>query len=363
MLKEEIDLNEAIAEFVKRPKISQEELAQFLTLWSAHPDYYTEFTARVVNNLSALNVDLLAELNLDRRFHLVKALCLAVETAFAMKQWEYMLGRKDGAWYWNNHGLFFSSLHCLIPRLNALQKHISEIVEGFTGRIICLEGPTERSFLELLHLGSRLVHFDNHYFVYGGKGAQQNLIYYIKDKNDKGVRVDLAYDGDSNFCDQIGKLQQHVTIRKIFRFERDFEAAFPAETLAAACTEYLKRFKEEPTTVSVDEVNVLLESVKPFVKAVEEKYDLAINKPTLGELLAVEVLKLSEYDHRVLQGAGLITGSELSDFLRFVMDLPADVSAEENESECDIVFDRSAADEEVTPRDNADVKNGVKHSL
>lgn len=349
MLDEELELNEAIAELIKKPKISQEELAAFLHRWAAHPDHYTEFTARVVTNLSALNTNLLSELGLVKRFHLVKALCLAVEIAFSMKQWEYMLGRKDGAWYWNNYGLFFSTLHCLIPSLNSLQKHISEIGVGFAGRIVCLEGPSEHSFLELLHLGSRLMHFDHQYFVYGGKGALQNLVYYVKDKNDKGVRVDLAYDGDSNFSDQIEKLQQQVTISKVFRFDRDFEASFPHEVLAAACTEYLNRFKQESKAISVEDVGVLLESPKPFVKAAEQKYAISISKPTLGELLAVEVLRLSQRDHRVLQGAGLITGTELSRFLRFVMDWPTEVSAEENEPTGDVVFDQSDANEESGP--------------
>jgi hypothetical protein len=338
MLEEELKLNDAITEFVKPSEITEAELERFLTDWAAHPDHYVLFTARVVKNLSALNVKLLNEFGEGKRFHLVKALCLAVEIAFSMREWEYMLGREDGASYWNNHGLFFSSLHGFIPRLNALQKHVSEIEHGFTGRIIYLEGQSEFSFLELLHLGSRLLHFGNHYFVYGGKGAHQNLVYHIKDKNEKGVRVDLAYDGDSNFSNQVKKLQQQVTIHRVFRFERDFECAFPPEMLAAAITAYLKRFKDERVLVSIDVIKGMLAESKPFVKVVEEGYGVSISKPTLGELLAIELLKLSERDYRVLQGAGSITGTEVSRFLRFVMDWPEEVSSEENAPEGDVAF-------------------------
>jgi hypothetical protein len=123
MLEEELELNKAIAEFVKPPEIS-----------------YTDFTARVIKNLSVLNLKLLNKLGEGMLFHLLNALCLTTRIALDMKQWEYMLGRKDGAWYWNNHGLFFSSLHSLIPSLNALHKHVSEIEQGFTGGIICLGG-------------------------------------------------------------------------------------------------------------------------------------------------------------------------------------------------------------------------------
>jgi len=40
MLEEEFELNEAIAEFIKRPEISEDDLEHFLTHWGAHPDHY-----------------------------------------------------------------------------------------------------------------------------------------------------------------------------------------------------------------------------------------------------------------------------------------------------------------------------------
>ena len=340
MLEEELKLNNAIAEFIKTPQITSDELMDFLTQWVVHPDYYTDFTARVVRNLAALNMKLLNELESGKRWHLVKSLCVAVEIAFSIKQWEFMLGREDGASYWDNHPLFFSSLHCFIPSLNTLQRHISKLEQGFTGRIICLEGESERSFLDLLHLGSRLLQFDNEYFVYGGKGAHQNLALYVKDKNEKGVRVDLAYDGDSNFTSQLSKLQHQVMIHRVFRFERDFEAAFPPEMLAGAVTEYLKRFKDESQIFSVYDVTATLADPKPFVKVVEARCGISVNKPTLAEFLAVELLKMSDSDDKVLQGEGLIAGTELSHFLRFVMDWPEEISAEGNAPESEIMFDR-----------------------
>ena len=97
MLEEELKLDEEISRFVKSSEISDSDLAGFLTDWAAHPDYYTEFTQRVISNLSALNIKLLNSLDEQKRFHLVKALCITVQVAFSMKQWEDMLGREDGA--------------------------------------------------------------------------------------------------------------------------------------------------------------------------------------------------------------------------------------------------------------------------
>ncbi|WP_433971047.1 hypothetical protein [Tunturiibacter lichenicola] len=331
MREEDLELDDAIEKFAAQAEISDSALVAFLTNWAAHPDYYTDFTQQVISNLSELNVTLLNKLDLRKRFHLVKALCITVQLAFSMKEWEGMLGRKDGAWYWEKHGLFFSSLHGLIPPLNELQSQIAAIGEGFTGRIICLEGDSERIFLELLHYATRISQLDNHYFVYGGKGAHQNLVLYIKDKNQKGVRVDLAYDGDSNLQVTIPKLQQTVAINSVFRFERDFEAAFPPFVLSPTLTDYLKEHTDKPTQCSVQEVAEMLRDPRPFVKVVQSRFAININKVIFGRLLALEILSLSDKDHRVLHGAGLLTGTELSKFLRWVMGWPQDVSSAEND--------------------------------
>jgi len=335
----DLKLNEEVLQFVKTQQISEYELVKFLTNWVAHPDDYTDFTSRVITNLSSLNIKLLNELQEKKRFHLVKALCLAVQFAFSSKQWEYMLGREDGAWYWNNHGLFFSSLHGFIPLLNELQWHISRLEQGFTGRIICLEGQSERTFLEVIHFATRYTHFDNHYFVYGGKGAHKNLVYFIRDKNDKGVRVDLAYDGDSNLNDQLPKLRKQVALTGVFRFQRDFESAFPSCLLAGAVTDYLQRYKDKSIFCTEDDVAAMLRESQPFVKLLEGRFGIDVNKVALGELLAIGLLDMGKTDGRVFHGAGPLTGTEISRFMRWVMDWPEDVSPEENETRPEIVFD------------------------
>jgi hypothetical protein len=150
MLEEELELDEAIAKFIKRAGTSADEVKEFLLQWAGHPDYYVNFTTQVATNLAVLNVALLNELREHKRFHLVKALVITLEVAISIKWWEYMLGRENGTWYWDKHGLFVSSLHGLIRHLNALQKHVSEIEHayGFTGRLVCLEGKSEQVFLE-----------------------------------------------------------------------------------------------------------------------------------------------------------------------------------------------------------------------
>jgi hypothetical protein len=183
---------------------------------------------------------------------------------------------------------------------------------------------------------------DNEYFVYGGVGAlRENLRHLIHDNNAKGIRVDLVYDGDSNFADQIGKLQKHVKIRRVFRFDRDFENAFPAEILAAAVTGYLRKFKDAAVEVSQKDVETMLNDRKPFVKVVEARYEVSVKKPFLGEFLAIELLKLSTRDRRVLNGTGLIAGTELSRFLRFAMDWPEELSENDAATDDDVTFDSS----------------------
>ena len=112
MLEEELELNEAISEFTKRSGILEEELEAFLERWATYSEPYDEFSAQVAKNLAVLNVKLLNELSdEDQRFHLVKALCITVRLSLEMKSWDHMLGRADGAQYWNKYGLFFFPSH------------------------------------------------------------------------------------------------------------------------------------------------------------------------------------------------------------------------------------------------------------
>jgi len=139
----------------------------------------------------------------------------------------------------------------------------------------------------------------------GGAGSlRENLRFHIQDKNEKGVQVDLAYDGDSNLRNQIDKLQKQVRIRRVFKFDRDFESAFPAEMLVAAVTAYLKHFKDAAIEVSVEGVDEMLKHRKPFVQ-VEARYEVSIKKPHLGKLLAIELLKMSDRDHRRIERSGI----------------------------------------------------------
>ena len=135
------------------------------------------------------------------------------------------------------------------------------------------------------------------------------------------------------------KLQQAVAIKSIFRFDRDFEAAFPPFLLAQALTAYLKEFADKPKNCSTEEVSKMLLNPRPFVKVVEETFAVSISKVTLGRFLALEVLRLSERDDRVLHGAGSLTRTEISKFLRWVTGRSQDASPEENDDTQDIVFE------------------------
>lgn len=340
MLIEQIERYEAIKEFVKTPSLTEKDFIDFLTKWAGHPDYYADVTGRVIKNLAVLNIKLLNELTEEKRFSLVNAVCLAVDLVMEFKQWEYMLSREDGDWYWNNYGLIFAGLHLLIPSLNELQKSISDIAPYFTGRIICVEGPSEHVFLNLLYGFSRISQYNVPRWVYGGKDAKKNLVHYMRDKNHKGVRVDLAYDRDGSILDDkdVQNLDKQVTIQRKFAFSHDFESSFPPELLSAAVTDYLKKFKDATLECSVSDVEALLKrgegpkkQRKAFVAAVEENYDIEISKPQLAEFLFIHFAELGTKYDPVFTGAGEITGTELSKFLRFVMDWPEEVSPEEND--------------------------------
>ena len=70
---------------------------------------------------------------------------------------------------------------------------------------------------------------------------------------------------------------------------------------------------------------------------IEERYSVSIDKPFLGDFLAIEILRLSRRDPRVLHGGGLLRGTEISRFLRFIMDWSEEEAAGEPDDE--IYFD------------------------
>lgn len=176
----------------------------------------------------------------------------------------------------------------------------------------------------------------------------QNLVHLIKDKNAKGVRVDLAYDRDGKTLNDKGvaKLRKQVIITREFAFAHDFEAAFPPEILAPAVTDYLKKYKDKALECSVADVAVLLAKRnainkadrKALVAAIQEKYDISISKPQLAEFIFVHFAELGKQDDRIFMGAGKITGTEVSKFLRFVIDWPEDVCPAENEDPGEVCF-------------------------
>lgn len=61
-----------------------------------------------------------------------------------------------------------------------------------------------------------------------------------------------------------------MTISRLFRFDRDFEAAFPPELLAGAVTGYLGQFKDESSTCSLEDIKNMLAESEPFVRVVEK---------------------------------------------------------------------------------------------
>jgi hypothetical protein len=175
-------------------------------------------------------------------------------------------------------------------------------------------------FIRSIQLRSTVLNFDFGIHVYGDRGGLKNLIHYVAEKNRQGVRVDLSvdYDSQSQSKSFVEKLTASCSIRSVFWFGRDFEAAFPPELLHAAVQEYLRLFaKLSPELARLTDVQMLLTDQKPFALAFEDKFGLSISKPKLGTILGEIVLGMGAiWEGIVIRSSDC---SEIAKFVRFLM--------------------------------------------
>ncbi len=240
--------------------------------------------------------------------------------SFAVKVWESRFSRDDSAQQWADKPLVFVWASELIEPLEALQKALADIDPKLAQRrVVLVEGQTEANFVSTIQNNSNLLNFDFSLYVYEGKAQVANLVHYIRERNRQGVRVDLCYDSDGQTDSFLEKLAlSGCSVESRFRFQRDFEAAFPPELLHTAAHEYLRRYTNVPAdSLSSLTVTDLLAQSKPFVRAFEEHFKISVSKPQLGVLLAEAVRRSGAVWDGAVKTAEEC--SEIAKFLRFVM--------------------------------------------
>lgn len=256
-----------------------------------HPDDEREFMLQVLKNVVEVTHSYYLGLGKKDRLHFLRAVSQLLEAAFSLKNWEFMLSRKDGDWFWKGLPLFFSPLSRLAEPLGKMGRELNLITNNRLYRhIVLVEGEGEGCFLDTL---KALIHsspFDRPFYAYQGKAQIQNLIHYIREKNNQGVEVYLSFDKDTQSTSFLSKIKSKCRIRKVFGFRVDFESSFPPELLTDALLAYQKKYLKSNLKITVKDIRDILTKRQSFAYAIKIKYGFSLNKKhfaiILGKLLS-----------------------------------------------------------------------------
>lgn len=286
----ELEQDKAIRDFIKKNKHpSKDDLFNLFYDYFLHPDFETEFTHKVTKNIIEISYNYYLSLSDRKKFHFLRALAKLFDVALSMKIWEFQLSRDDATWYWKGVPLYFLSLTHLTKPLETLRREIGIVdKKRLYSKIVCVEGESESNFIRTLYLTTRASNFDFSVYNYQGKGEVKNLVHFIKEKNRQGIRVFVSYDKDRQSDSFIKRIKKKCEVERFFGFKKDFESSFPLKVLEFAVKEYIKRYvkiKSGKKRLNSKDIQDLLKQPQPFIKVLEQKYNLKINKVRFGSIL------------------------------------------------------------------------------
>jgi len=116
------------------------------------------------------------------------------------------------------------------------------------------------------------------------------------------------------------KLKEKCTVNSEFKFKRDFENAIPPEINLEAINKYLSVYKATIKSLQLKDVESCLSAKKPYIKALEEKLNISIDKVKLAEIYGDIFIYIIKWNwHKIFNGKDQNFDYEIFDFLRFVI--------------------------------------------
>jgi len=188
---------------------------------------------------------------------------------------------------------------------------------------LAVEGESEFNFLKYIQENLGYANFNVDVYNYAGKGQIVSLARYINEKNRQGIKVSIVcdIDGNSQTTDSfLKKLKEKCTVNSEFKFKRDFENAIPPEINLEAINKYLSVYKATIKSLQLKDVESCLSAKKPYIKALEEKLNISIDKVKLAEIYGDIFIYIIKWNwHKIFNGKDQNFDYEIFDFLRFVI--------------------------------------------
>ncbi|HOI59885.1 MAG TPA: hypothetical protein PKU93_01015 [Candidatus Pacearchaeota archaeon] len=319
-LKFKIERDGIIKKFVEEEKQNKNALRSFIEWNFIHPDIEVDFSNKVLDNFIEISSDYYLSLKKDKKIHFLKAISCFFDIALSIKLYEFEFTRDPQ--YWKDYPFYFKLPLSLIDNIKEMNKELSLVdINEVQSKVILVEGDSEIAFLEILQQHSANFSFD--IYSYGGKGALQNLVHYVKSKSKEGIKSVVIYDLDgSGKTLNVKKLKERCDVYKDFAFSKDFEDSFPPNILYSAIKKYINKYNiEKDIHISEEVVNSLMKNNNPFVDNFKIKYDIELSKVKLAEILGGEIDELLYENWDGIVNSKKKHKYEIYNFIKFLVKL------------------------------------------
>lgn len=239
-------------------------------------------------NAITVTYDAFMKLEKEKQLHFLESIVNLLDVSISLKIWEYNLSRDDASTWWKGVPNYYLYSAVLIKPLEDLRRNGLKFKDGSTSAgVLALEGYSEKTFLSTIYKHTKYANLNFELYEYEGKTEIPNLARYINEKSRQGVRVNLTCDNDGNTQQTdsfIEKLERKCSLNKIFRFDRDFENSIPVGITKEAVEIYLSEYAPETPRLSLEELKQMLEDKLSFIKALNLKLRLTIDKVKLAKI-------------------------------------------------------------------------------
>lgn len=309
---------------INKPKPTKLQVYNFFDYSFINTEYYPEFVQQVLNNALDVTFHVFEKLSKKRKLFYLKSIANLIDVALSLKLWEFQLSRKDATWWWKGTINYYLYPSGMIKSLEELRYNGLAYNPKSTHEItLAVEGESELTFLKYIQENLGYANFNVETYCYKGKNQIVSLSRYIDEKTRQGIKVNIVcdVDGNSQVTDSfLNKLKGKCTVNSEFKFKRDFENSIPPIINLEAINKYLNVYKPTVKSLKLNDIEVALASKKPYIKVLEEKLNISMDKIKLAEIYGDIFIHIIKWNwHKIFNDKDQNFDYEIYDFLRFVV--------------------------------------------
>ena len=309
---------------IDNPDPNKLQVYNFFDYNFINTEYYPEFVQQVLNNALDVTFHIFEKLTKKKKLFYLKSIANLIDVALSIKLWEFQLSRKDAARWWKGTTNYYLYTSGMIKSLEELRYNgLAYNPKSTHETILAVEGESEFIFLKYIQENLCYANFNVAIYNYDGKSQIVSLARYINEKNRQGIKVNIVCDTDGNSQATVSfmnKLKEKCTVNSEFKFKRDFENSITLKVNLEAINKYLSVYKPTVKSLLLKDIEVALSDKKPYIKSLEEKLNISIDKVKLAEIYGDIFTHIIKWNwHKIFNDKDPNFDYEIYDFLRFVV--------------------------------------------